>query len=168
MLIAAPFPFPFQFTLPFSFLCLCTANTHRVLHFCVFMQLFCTYWHPQCFTVTVKRAQTLGLTLHCPSSFRTLWYCNLNKGAGRSPHLTIKSHPEVGPEHPAARVYHLHDLVVGSVQSVVQSAQFLKTKQKKNRTDIHHISSVSWLFVCDGQAQESQQCNITGFKENST
>lgn len=38
------------------------------------------------------------------------------------PHLSIKGHSEIGPEQPAARLDHLHDLIVRSVQSFVQSA----------------------------------------------
>ncbi len=45
-------------------------------------------------------------------------------------HLSVKSHSEVRPEQPAAGLDHLHDLIVGSVQSVVQSAQFLQKQDK--------------------------------------
>lgn len=72
-------------------------------------------------------------------------------GAAPQPHLTIKSHSEVGAEQPAAGLDHLHDFVVGSVQSVVESAEFL---QKINKKQKHHqsMSATGFTGVCAGVA----------------
>lgn len=43
-------------------------------------------------------------------------------------HLSIKSHSEIRPEEPAARLCHFDYLIVGSVQGIVQSAQLLENK----------------------------------------
>lgn len=48
-------------------------------------------------------------------------------------HLSIKSHSEIRPQESAARLSHFHDLIVGSVQGIIQPAQFLENKDRNNQ-----------------------------------